>query len=560
MKFTEQILAEFEPDVALALIEFGKSLSSIDADLLVFMARKSLCLYDVLLRLGIPAAKHVILSDRVFDLRLDNFRGKRIALIDDSLIVGKTLAKTKLLLEIYGQATVEVHVFCIDETWWCKDLISPDSVMLKMDDKRVMTFCTSEVRALSILPRPYLVDFPISNSIRLSKTDFDALVVDADWIANKLSTRLQEQNRVGTYTFFPEDSILRELTQGFGKMLSSCFDLIKVRAFVRQHDDEFWMQLVPIMTLKPLQEDELSRLLEGILSKIGKISGVDLQPLLYYAESPISQHRLVQYCCSAALGHRFMNTLKPIMNYSTSLNFDDQEAERHYGPWLRDEMATVGRDAFRALWSSGESFQLTGGKSISPAILPNGVSKWANGLLRSANPMPWIGREESSDPQMATQTAARNPQLRPEDLVADFTEIFLHLYNISELPARKEAQRQGKLALRPENLRSRDRLEKGIPWVILMQHWQQRYLLTGSRQETDLFSLILDMLNDLGIAVPITCYEEGIVYRAYRYGEDILFSEGHLMLAYEAINGFLVATDKTTIPRTVLEKLLVFQP
>ena len=48
--FRTTVMRQFEPDLAMALVEYGKSLRAIDADALMFMARKSLCLYDVLTR------------------------------------------------------------------------------------------------------------------------------------------------------------------------------------------------------------------------------------------------------------------------------------------------------------------------------------------------------------------------------------------------------------------------------------------------------------------------------------------------------------------------------
>ena len=156
MDFKTAVLSQFETDVAMALIEFGKFIRKIDADVLVFMARKSLCLYDVLLGIGIPPADQWVVSDRLLDMRLDNLRGKRIALIDDTLIVGTTLAKTRKFLLDAGVQSVQVHAFCIDEKWWCRELIRPDSVTLHLSDERVMTFCTAAVRAISLLPRPYL--------------------------------------------------------------------------------------------------------------------------------------------------------------------------------------------------------------------------------------------------------------------------------------------------------------------------------------------------------------------------------------------------------------------
>lgn len=175
MKLADILLREFEPDMAKQLIAFGQKLSKIDADIFVFLARKSLCLYDVLLKLGTPPIECCVVSDRVLDMKLDPFRGKRVALVDDTLILGTSLAKAKQTLEDAG-AQVSTHVFCLDQRWHCPSLIIPDSIAVETSDDRIMTFCTGEVRALSIVPRPYLVDFPLTRQFRLKTTELDSLL------------------------------------------------------------------------------------------------------------------------------------------------------------------------------------------------------------------------------------------------------------------------------------------------------------------------------------------------------------------------------------------------
>src|SRR5436853_4861991 len=111
MKFREKILSLFEDDISAALLEFGKDLAKIDADIFVFLARKSLCLYDLLLKLGVPPVQRCVVSDRVLDMDLSPFKGRRVALIDDTLIVGTTVARTKRRLDDAG-AIVQTNVFC----------------------------------------------------------------------------------------------------------------------------------------------------------------------------------------------------------------------------------------------------------------------------------------------------------------------------------------------------------------------------------------------------------------------------------------------------------------
>ena len=83
---------------------------------------------------------------------------------------------TKRLLQNECNSDVSVYVFCVDNKWWVKDLIIPDYITLELDDQELMTFCTGEVRAMSLLPRPYLVDFPISNPIRIRNKDLQCII------------------------------------------------------------------------------------------------------------------------------------------------------------------------------------------------------------------------------------------------------------------------------------------------------------------------------------------------------------------------------------------------
>ncbi|MBD0369632.1 MAG: phosphoribosyltransferase [Pyrinomonadaceae bacterium] len=267
MQLKEAILSQFEPDIVVPLIEFGESISHIKADAIMFMARKSLCLYDVLLSLGVPPTEKCVISDRVLDMRLDPLFGKRVALIDDTLILGTTLAKAKRTLE-KANAKIKIHVFCVDQKWWCKDLLQPDHISLQLDDSRVMTFCAGEVRALSLVPRPYLVDFPLSLPIRIRIAEFSGLLSSVDWISARVSTELQGRNGICAFTFFPTDSVIQELISGLGADIVSCIEIIKVRAFSRRHEDIYWTQLVPTLTLKPIKESDLKKIFHYLLDSI----------------------------------------------------------------------------------------------------------------------------------------------------------------------------------------------------------------------------------------------------------------------------------------------------
>jgi hypothetical protein len=137
-----------------------------------------------------------------------------------------------------------------------------------------------------------------------------------------------------------------------------------------------------------------------------------------------------------------------------------------------------------------------------------------------------------------------------------------HIYDNREIPAREEARREAPLLgiryLDPNlPMPHRDRLQKGVPWQMLVDWLTALCGVEKSPQIMQTFSLLLDLCNDVGIAVPVTCVEAGVVYRGYRHGEDVKFSDGELALAYDVAEGFLESSGLSAIPRLTFEKLLV---
>jgi hypothetical protein len=542
MKTRDRILELFEEDVASALLEFGKSLSKIDADIVVFLARKSLCLYDVLLAAGIPPINKCAVSDRTLDLGLDMFRGRRVALIDDTLIVGTSVARAKRRLEVEAGAIVQTHVFCIDTDWHCPDLIVPDSVTMSLPDDRVMTFCTAEVRALSILPRPYLVDFPLTRTIRLSAEESQCMLSSTNWYGTRLSTPLQEKHGVSIITFFPTDAIIAEIAAQVGPTLFSFIELIKVRAFARKSGSSYTVRFVPIVTLKPLTIENLDRLFIQVLELTERAAGTDLSRLRHLAQMPLARQRCVQFILSAALGNLFHQSLNAAVGRSVPLRFDQNETDRHFGPWLHRETERIS-EAARFDGLAQNTVEKKAGRIV-VAALPEKVIDWS---------AETIGTDAAR-----RRFRTKQPRTGQISLLADFAEIFRRIYQRRELPARQEARELGRRLLdSDQKTPRRDRLEMGVPWKVLVNWMAGLHEARPSLKVANIFSLLLDLCNDLGIAVPVTCLQDGVVFRAYRHGEDVKFSDGELALAFEVAEGFLKGARRSKIPRLTLEKLLV---
>jgi hypothetical protein len=540
MKLQQTLLAQFEPDMARQLIAFGQHLPTIEADIIVFIARKSLCLYDVLLKLGSPPIERCIVSDRVLDMRLDYFSGKRVALVDDTLILGTSLAKAKRQLEGAG-AVVSTHVFCSDTYWHCPKIIVPDTTTVELSSERVMTFCTAEVRAMALAPRPYLVDFPLSRPWRVTPNEVESLIANTEWTAMKLSTQLQERNGVAVLTFFPTNTLAAQFEKAFGTSVYKCLDLVKVRMWANRTHDSWFLRIVPIVTLCPLTEETLSYLSDYLLDwVIGEAPA--MVRLKHFCDSSRARQRLCQFILSIAIGNQFMVGVQQRIGRQFRWQFDHEETDRHFGPWLHDEMVTVIRNISNRLFTNDGPHQPC--PRLPPAPIPEGVKRWT---------ATSIGTDSTR-----TRLRTRQPRDRNVSLLADFAEVFHHIYDNREIPARNEAHELGARYLDPESRApNRDRLEKGVPWQLLVDWMAKLFGVAKTPDITNMFSLLLDLCNDVGVAVPVTCVQDGVVYRGYRHGEDVKFSDGELALAYDTAEGFLQTSGDSSIPRLTFEKLLV---
>ncbi len=541
--FKQLLLSQFETDVAMSLIEFGKSIRKIDADVLIFMARKSLCIYDILLRLGLPPAEQYVVSDRVLDLKLDGLKGKKVALIDDTLIVGTTLAKTRKFLNEHGIDSVQVHTFCIDDKWWSRDLIDPDSVTLHLPDARVMTFCTAAVRAISLLPRPYLVDFPLSRPLKIPADEAQCFLSNIEWRAYNISTYLQRTNDISALSFFPNVEAREELKSLIGADVDGLLDIVKVRGFARKQRDVYWLQLVPIVVLKPLADSDLESTLRGCLERGKGVSEAAVRHILDYACTPRAHQRLLQYLLSCIVGRQFANRMKLSVGRQLRFGIDMQETDRHFGPWLHDYMKQLTEcDSIAGNTSPSEPRP----GDVRPAMLPLKVQDWAKSSLP-----PVLSNGHPRKPNLFQSEEIKN-------LIPDFSGIFLSHYDSRELPARKDALRRGVEVLKTSDvLSNRNRLEMGLPWSVVTDRLLSIHNIRRTPEIEQAFSLALDFCNDQGIAVAVTCLVDGVVFRAYRHGEDVKFTDAEVALAFEAAKGFMEAARVRSIPKLKLEKLLV---
>lgn len=538
------VLGEFEPEIAAQLVEFSKFIGRIDADYVIFMARKALRIYDMLVSIGGSSCEHPVLCDYVLDQDLSIFSGKRIALVDDTLIVGTTLARAVEKLRAADASSIYSYTFAADIDNWSTELITPDKVFVKLDHNRLLAFCAAEVSALGIIPMPYLADFPFSHPVSISVRDFTLIEGSSRWNAHKMSSPDQEMVGSFVHTLLPRPETLQVIESGAGKAFYDILDIIKIRAFSRKIGTIYTTTFVPVVTLRPISADLIDTVFLSIIKNISEFSGVDLSRLATSMTNSTSRLRFIQYSASIIIGNVFFRHLRKVLNASHEVEYSQIEASRQFGPWLSHELDTVHNCIYDCTIKSKDkmNFGATALTSKIPDVLV-GVIDREYKQISSLNTEPQSSRS----------------------IFTDLTSLFTAFYKECEIPARKEVVEHGKgvFSVSPERAPFRDRLSYGYPWEVLATRIRgdgdaenNSYQAPMNKSISAKLSLLLDYLVDLGIAVPIVCNMDGVVFRAYRHGEDVLFADQEMALMHHAISGYMQYYGKDEVFGVVLEKIM----
>ncbi|HYE46128.1 MAG TPA: hypothetical protein VEA44_10190 [Caulobacter sp.] len=514
-----------------SLLSFANYVADLDVDYVIFMARKAVRLHDLLIAAGCKRPKAVVVADHILDQDLSALHNKRVALIDDTLILGTTLRAAEAKLRTAGVASVQKVVFAIDAENWSEEITPVDRHFVKLTTGDMLVFCASEVEALALVGIPYLTDFPVSKLVRLSRNQLSALYNQPTWDSFALSSQRQEAVEVYYHTHLPGSDVTARLAVLVGG-LSKLVDITKVRTFTFSTRDHRLCRLVPIVTLFPMSEARIDQALTALLSQVPAFTPENRERLSGYLATAKAKLRFIQYFLSVVLGEIFAAGLAETAGLREQTSFDLDEGARLFGPWLRQELAAVHDCA--AQLARGMTLPLA-----FPEIDPDPRPEVVEARVREDSER-FLERQKRRSPR---SEGGRNT-------FSDLVRVFVDLHHNLEIPARA-ATRENAGSM-PEAYR--DRLSFGYSWRDLAEFlgWQDARANRSMR-----LSLMLDALIDLGIAVPILCSRDGVIFRAYRHGEDAPFGEQEYALVYETADGFLEANGRPDIPRLTMEKLIV---
>jgi len=510
-------LDQFDSSFRTHIVEFSKRLTELSHkyDVLIFLARKAACLADCLDELELSNFHCVVTSSRILDMNLDWLKSKKVAIIDDALISGTTINEALRKLSKFGIDKVDVYVLSVDEKWWTKELVNPMPSYFKLNSEQTSLICANIVNAISVVPRPYTIDYPLFKNIRIRERDFQDISNSSDWVVYESTSSHQAKHNIINLTIVPSEPTLLSFFDEIGLSINNSH-LFKLRFYALKIKDIYWCQVLPIVILPPLTENELQKLFLRICQFSKDNTIVHWFEHNSNEDSLKGKLRLVQYYLGSKLSQNWYNDIVSKIDSKIIFEQDFKNINFLFPPPISDLIKTISANERISFLDLDIQF------SYQPEVV-----------------IP------QSDEDDFDEYVALHKLSRP----------FLDLYRDKELKARQLVKDLGQKVFDDGEYKSTiNRLNQGYSIIDL------KNFLSGISSKIDpdkLVSYFLDLYIDKGAVVPITYIKNGLIYRAFRHGEDVEFSENEIRLCVSMLERFSKEYGESTIPHTIVEKLLV---
>jgi len=514
-------LSQFSTRMRERICEFGKELEALEADIVITMARKASCLVDCLQRLNLTCIGGIVTSERALDMPTDWLSGKRVALVDDALISGSTLYRAQKQVSASGAELISTRVVCVNKRYWNPTVIQPARPYAVLSDPEIGAFCANLVRALSLFPRPYGVDYPIYGNLRVPLSNLNSIGRLSGWSTYDFTDSVQRSYDVLSLVAEPSQAARHALDHRFRCALSHFAPILKVRIYGRvvsannAPERTVALRVMPVVALDPMHCKDVFLLWTRL---VGCRDLYSSQLDAAFGSSVIPRLRFIQYFMACQLAQLWFNGVDQSLAIQLSLEQELSSLLALFPPHVASQLLML-TDSVNASFAGGDLPVSTAAPitNVIPRRIPNHKD-------------PWTAQARLLEP-------------------------FLWLYDTQEKAARETVLANGRHALdRPEEYSELDRLNRGISLPELRLRAGD---VGDGRTSSQAVSAFLDVSIDRGFIVPITVEHDSIVYRAYRHGEDVKDSEQLRRLALVAVKSFADAAAVPSVPRTWTEKLLV---
>lgn len=531
-------LNNFDTETRSHIIDFGKRISSDElvSDVYLIMARKAICFVDYLVEVGLASLNGIIVSDRVLDMDLDWIKGKSVTIIDDALISGTTIYKAIAKLKDAGvlESNIKVFVLSVNTKWYNDSMLTNSKnvsylqkpIFYQSDEKCVQT-CYDIVQALSTIPRPYDIDFPLFTDMLFSEQELQRLLNNS-WIAADVTSSFRKsckyrQNassvttKTESITLFPPANSVEKLFSSLHieNILERC--TLKMRTYIRKRKkdkEEIHISFLPFTIIDNLSFNEIDAVIEKLYPDSESLNIISNSCISYS-----SKFRIIQYSISIIFAKLFFEemSIQKNGNYNGLPDFEQRRLQYIFPTTSNIPLL---------LNSFYKNFSIENTKSID------------------------INYTIST--QLCSQKMVElSPQQNPLKYHVILSNMFLDLYSNKEKDARKLAKEKGKEVFNDiDNEKSINRLNEGYTFKNIVDK------ISDAPCAKLISSIFLDYAIDAGVAVPITKLNETCISRAYRHGEDVIFSNEEAKLLAYMLLVFMTNTNKEFLSATLIEKLL----
>ena len=466
------------------LVRFCNRIAASQADTIVVMARKAVCLVQILIQQGmIPQeiTTKTIVSNRIFDLDNHQCNLGKVAIVDDVIISGSTIAKTIHKINELGvvDEDIEIIVLAVND-----DSFNPDFFKLKDTAKHLLVkgtyaeisvaeclqLCTNISCSLSLMCYLYDIDYPHYASIVLADNNALEAVVDPSRWNSYDNTNVNHSRSGATCLTVLPTALCKEAFDDFLNFSIAEKIHFKIRMIIKQNGNEFYVKCVPMVLFREISHTEI----EAIFNMV---CGSREERRWFNSDS--SKFRLLQFLFAHLLMGFFCKhsaiELPAIERSSISLIFGAERVN-----FIIDMIN-----------NSFERHSLD-------------LSIYEPDLLGYSNNRP--NYENSIDCEY--------------DINAEINEPFFKWFKDSESQARRALKEEHYSAITDASQYSR--LDTGFSINAITSYvsrYQDKYKIE------DIVSCFIDRAVDYGTIVPIIYENDGILCRAFRHGEDYEFTE-----------------------------------
>lgn len=211
--------------------------------------------------------KKIVITNQSLDFGTHSLKGKKIAILEDTVISGTSIASTvnKLLSFGVSQDDIEVIAIAFDQDYFAMSFENTKGVSAfhcdcQMDDASCIELSAIISKVFSYYGTPYDVDFPAYGEFSISAEELNALHNNLLWDIVDVSNANHKLGGITAYTLWPSRSVKSRLWTTLGVELEDCTEL-KIRLYVTQHPNGFLECCVlPMCLFKEISVDDLHRL------------------------------------------------------------------------------------------------------------------------------------------------------------------------------------------------------------------------------------------------------------------------------------------------------------